>query len=34
MKVRDVLKMIKQDGWMYEGTEGSHRKFGHGRQVR
>lgn len=29
MKVRDVLKMLKDDGWHLVVTEGSHRQFKH-----
>lgn len=29
MKVRDVLKRMKQDGWLLDRTEGSHRQFRH-----
>jgi predicted RNA binding protein YcfA (HicA-like mRNA interferase family) len=29
MKVRDVLKRIKQDGGLLDRTEGSHRQFRH-----
>jgi len=27
MKVRDVLKMLDQDGWRLDRTRGSHRQF-------
>jgi predicted RNA binding protein YcfA (HicA-like mRNA interferase family) len=27
MKVRDVIKMIEEDGWYYRRTRGSHRDF-------
>ena len=29
MKVRDVLKLIKRDGWYLVRTRGSHRQFKH-----
>ena len=29
MKVRDVLRMIEQDGWCLVATRGSHRQFKH-----
>jgi predicted RNA binding protein YcfA (HicA-like mRNA interferase family) len=29
MKVRDVIKMIEQDGWYHVRTTGSHRHFYH-----
>ncbi len=29
MKVRDVLKVIKNDGWFLARTRGSHRHFKH-----
>ena len=29
MKVRDVLKMLKSDGWFLITTEGSHRQLKH-----
>ena len=29
MKVRDVLKAIKKDGWYLVRTRGSHRQFKH-----
>jgi predicted RNA binding protein YcfA (HicA-like mRNA interferase family) len=29
MKVRDVLRMIEQDGWFLVATRGSHRQFKH-----
>ena len=29
MKVRDVLKLLKRDGWRLVATEGSHRQFKH-----
>ncbi len=29
MKVRDVLKLIEDDGWYQVGQKGSHRQFRH-----
>jgi predicted RNA binding protein YcfA (HicA-like mRNA interferase family) len=29
MKVREVLKMLEQDGWYLDRTRGSHRQFKH-----
>jgi predicted RNA binding protein YcfA (HicA-like mRNA interferase family) len=29
MKVRDVLKLIRADGWYQVGQKGSHRQFKH-----
>ncbi|HEX7720745.1 MAG TPA: type II toxin-antitoxin system HicA family toxin [Pyrinomonadaceae bacterium] len=29
MKVRDVLRLLKDDGWYLGVTEGSHRQFIH-----
>jgi predicted RNA binding protein YcfA (HicA-like mRNA interferase family) len=29
MKVRDVIKMLEQDGWYLDRTPGSHRQFKH-----
>jgi predicted RNA binding protein YcfA (HicA-like mRNA interferase family) len=29
MKVRDVLKLIEQDGWYLDRTRGSHRQYNH-----
>ncbi|HXI22285.1 MAG TPA: type II toxin-antitoxin system HicA family toxin [Pyrinomonadaceae bacterium] len=29
MKVRDVLKLLRADGWYLVVTEGSHRQFKH-----
>jgi predicted RNA binding protein YcfA (HicA-like mRNA interferase family) len=29
MKVRELLKLIKKDGWYLMTTEGSHRQFKH-----
>ncbi len=27
MKVRDILKVLAQDGWVLRNTEGGHRQF-------
>ena len=29
MKVRDVLKMLRKEGWVLRNQEGSHRQFVH-----
>jgi predicted RNA binding protein YcfA (HicA-like mRNA interferase family) len=29
MKVRDVIKLIEQDGWYLARTRGSHRQYKH-----
>lgn len=29
MKIRDVIKIIKKDGWFIVETRGSHRQFKH-----
>lgn len=29
MKVRDVIKMLEEDGWYLVATEGSHRQYKH-----
>lgn len=29
MKVRDVLKLLRNDGWYLDRTKGSHRQFKH-----
>lgn len=29
LKVRDVLKMLEEDGWCHITTKGSHRQFKH-----
>jgi predicted RNA binding protein YcfA (HicA-like mRNA interferase family) len=29
MKVRDVIKMLEQDGWYLDRTRGSHRQYKH-----
>jgi predicted RNA binding protein YcfA (HicA-like mRNA interferase family) len=29
MKVRDVLKLIEEDGWYQVAQQGSHRQFKH-----
>ena len=33
MKVRDVLKLLNDDGWYLVATEGSHRQFKHPTKV-
>ncbi len=32
MKVRDVLVLLRSDGWYLVATEGSHRQFNHSRK--
>jgi predicted RNA binding protein YcfA (HicA-like mRNA interferase family) len=29
MKVREIIRLVEQDGWYYIGTRGSHRQFKH-----
>jgi predicted RNA binding protein YcfA (HicA-like mRNA interferase family) len=29
MKVRDLIKLLEDDGWIYIGSKGSHRHFKH-----
>ena len=29
MKVRDLIKLIEADGWMFHSQRGSHRQFTH-----
>jgi len=29
MKVREVLRLLQQDGWLHVRTRGSHRQFQH-----
>lgn len=29
MKVRDIIKMLEEDGWYLSSIEGSHRQFKH-----
>ncbi|MGH9522659.1 MAG: type II toxin-antitoxin system HicA family toxin [Terriglobales bacterium] len=29
MKVRDVIKLVENDGWRYLKTKGSHRQYKH-----
>jgi predicted RNA binding protein YcfA (HicA-like mRNA interferase family) len=29
VKVRDVIKLIEQDGWRFVGQHGSHRQYRH-----
>ena len=33
MKVRDILSLLKADGWSLVVTEGSHRQFKHPKKV-
>ena len=33
MKVRDVIRMLEQDGWMLVRTRGSHRQYKHASKV-
>ena len=33
MKVRDVLTLLKSDGWYLVATEGSHRQLKHSRKI-
>jgi len=33
MKVRDVIKRLEDDGWVYLATRGSHRQFKHPEKV-
>jgi len=30
MKVKEVIKLLKEDGWQLVRTQGSHRQFKHG----
>ncbi|HLE03623.1 MAG TPA: type II toxin-antitoxin system HicA family toxin [Anaerolineales bacterium] len=32
MKIREVIKLIEQDGWFLVATTGSHRQFKHARK--
>jgi len=32
MKVRDVLKLLEEDGWYLDRTRGSHRQYKHARK--
>lgn len=32
MKVRDVIRLLEQDGWQLVATRGSHRQFKHPRK--
>ncbi len=32
MKVRDVIKLLEQDGWYLDRTRGSHRQYKHPRK--
>lgn len=29
MKIRDVLKLLREDGWLLKNQEGSHRQYVH-----
>ena len=29
LKVRDVIKLVERDGWLFVGQKGSHRQFEH-----
>ncbi len=29
MKVRDLIRLVENDGWVHIGTRGSHRQFKH-----
>lgn len=29
MKVREIIRIVKADGWVHVSTKGSHRKFEH-----
>ena len=29
MKIRDIIKLIEQDGWYHIDTKGSHRQYKH-----
>jgi predicted RNA binding protein YcfA (HicA-like mRNA interferase family) len=29
MKVRDLIRLVENDGWVHIGTRGSHRQFNH-----
>jgi predicted RNA binding protein YcfA (HicA-like mRNA interferase family) len=33
MKVRDVLRMLEEDGWGFHSQRGSHRQYVHPRKV-
>jgi predicted RNA binding protein YcfA (HicA-like mRNA interferase family) len=33
MKIRDVIKLIEEDGWYLVATKGSHRQFKHQRKT-
>ena len=33
MKVRDVVKLIEEDGWYLVVTKGSHRQYKHGKKT-
>jgi predicted RNA binding protein YcfA (HicA-like mRNA interferase family) len=29
MKIRDIIKLLEQDGWYFDRQKGSHRQFRH-----
>ncbi|MCU0424243.1 MAG: type II toxin-antitoxin system HicA family toxin [Candidatus Kapabacteria bacterium] len=29
MKIRDIIKLLEQDGWYFDRQKGSHRQFWH-----
>jgi len=33
MKIREVIKLIEEDGWFLVATRGSHRQFKHARKL-
>jgi predicted RNA binding protein YcfA (HicA-like mRNA interferase family) len=33
MKVRDIIRMIEEDGWYIVNTRGSHRQFKHSKKT-
>ena len=33
MKIREVIKLIEEDGWFLAATRGSHRQFKHARKT-
>jgi len=33
MKIRDVIKLIEEDGWFIVATKGSHRQYKHPRKL-
>ncbi len=32
MKIREILKLLRDDGWLLKRTKGSHHQFGHPRK--